>query len=214
MINNNFYIAVRHGEVDKMGDSILGSGTDIHLNETGIIQSHLLAGYISSRLPNLNLIVSSPLTRAMQTSEIISSNYPKCIPIVQMPELQAQGFGILEGERVSTARTQDKFKPYLYEFISEEERYESAPPGGESLKNLADRSEDFFRRFGNTFSPNGILFVTHQSVLRAIHGRLKNIPPQQWDSKISVPYSDCLAISPKLDKILQGSLSTNIFNEI
>ncbi len=214
MLENDYYIAVRHGEIDRMNDSILGSGSDLPLNERGLNQAHELARYISNNLKYLSVILSSPLLRARQTSEIIANHYTPQLPIIFEPCIQAQNFGILEGQRVSIAREQEIYKPYLYEFIPENERYCSIPPGGESLKELAERSVKLFTDLNKRVCSKDVLIVTHQSVLRAIHGKLKNIPPHKWDSKVTIPYSDCLAISPRLDTILQGSLITNSFKEV
>lgn len=210
---NDYFIAVRHGEIEREKDSILGSGSDVSLNKQGFSQAEVLASALSTRL-GLEIIISSPLLRARQTAEIIAQRYPRALPIAEIHDIKAQGFGILEGQRVSLIRTNESLQPYLYESIPLEDRYTSAPPGGESLKQLADRAVDFMSRIVKEIKPMGILLVTHQSVLRAIHGRLKGIPPQEWENTITIPYSDCLVISPELDKIFQGSILNNSFKEI
>lgn len=210
---NKFYIAVRHGEIDRYPDSIIGSGTNIGLNEKGLIQSHQLAENISLQ-PNLSLIISSPLLRAAQTTEIISKKYSKPLPIYYEEAIQAQSFGVLENTRVSKARENESLKPFLYEFIPEKERYISTPTGGESLESLSIRATQYLKFLSKHILPSGLLIVTHQSVLRALHGTLKGIDPSLWDKTVSIDHGECFAIAPDLSRIFKGTLNNNNFEEI
>ena len=87
-----FYF-IRHGQTDyNLENKVMGQ-IDIPLNEVGLEQAKVVANKISHL--EISHIVSSPLTRAMQTSEIIATNINKPITIVD--ELKQNYLGILEG---------------------------------------------------------------------------------------------------------------------
>lgn len=57
------------------------------LNERGREQSRLMAEWLHKRDPNIRMILSSPLIRALQTSEIIASVYgekTKLVPVLAL----------------------------------------------------------------------------------------------------------------------------------
>ena len=87
-----FYF-IRHGQTDyNLENKVMGQ-IDIPLNEVGLEQAKVLAEKISHL--EISHIVSSPLTRAMQTAEIIATNINK--PITVIDELKQNALGILEG---------------------------------------------------------------------------------------------------------------------
>ena len=70
-LNKAFYF-IRHGKIDWNLNNTSTSRTEIPLSESGILQ----AQSATSLLENINLtrIISSPLLRARQTAEILSSS--------------------------------------------------------------------------------------------------------------------------------------------
>lgn len=89
-----FYF-VRHGQTDWNKARIVMGQTDIHLNEAGIQQAQELAQKIAGL--KISHIVSSPLTRAKQTAEIIAAVLQK--PIVVIEELKEVFGGSIEGKK-------------------------------------------------------------------------------------------------------------------
>lgn len=87
-----FYF-VRHGQTDwNREDKVMGQ-IDIPLNAVGLEQAQVVAKNIAHL--EISHIVSSPLKRAMQTSEIIKANINR--PITVIDELKQNALGILEG---------------------------------------------------------------------------------------------------------------------
>jgi len=88
-----FYF-VRHGRTDWTMDNKVMGQIDIPLNENGIEQAHVIA----QKIPNFDIshIFSSPLKRAMQTSEIIAK--ATSVPISTLDELKNAYAGIMEGQ--------------------------------------------------------------------------------------------------------------------
>lgn len=84
---------LRHGQTDWNVERRGQGRTDIPLNETGIQQAYgakeLLKGC------GIKSIVSSPLSRARKTAEIVSENFD--LPIHFIDELQEACFGEMEG---------------------------------------------------------------------------------------------------------------------
>ncbi len=88
-----FYF-VRHGKTDWNKENRVMGQIDIPLNEIGIKQAQVIAENIA-RL-DISHIVSSPLKRTMQTSEIIANATNK--PITAIEELKNAFSGIMEGQ--------------------------------------------------------------------------------------------------------------------
>ena len=88
----HFYI-FRHGETDWNRQRRFQGHTDIPLNESG----HLQALDLASRLANipLELILSSDLTRALQTAGAV--NQMRNLPLHQTPSLRECMVGEVEG---------------------------------------------------------------------------------------------------------------------
>lgn len=87
-----FYF-VRHGQTDYNKDNKIMGQIDIPLNEVGLEQAQTVAKSIA-RL-EISHIISSPLKRALQTSEIIASTINK--PFIVIDELMQNHLGIWEG---------------------------------------------------------------------------------------------------------------------
>lgn len=87
-----FYF-VRHGQTDWNKENKVMGQIDIPLNEVGLKQAHIAAQHIAHI--EIAHIVSSPLKRAQQTSEIIATILKR--PITVIDELAQNALGILEG---------------------------------------------------------------------------------------------------------------------
>lgn len=88
-----FYF-IRHGETDWNRRGIYMGSKDIPLNETGSSQAELAARTLQYE-PILQ-IVTSPLSRALKTAEIISNYLDK--PLTVIDELRECSLGMMEGK--------------------------------------------------------------------------------------------------------------------
>lgn len=88
-----FYFA-RHGKTDWNKENRVMGQIDIPLNEVGIEQAHIIAQKFAHL--DISHIFSSPLKRAMQTSEIIAK--ATNAPITVIEELKNAFAGIMEGQ--------------------------------------------------------------------------------------------------------------------
>ena len=104
MIPHTPFIFLRHGETDWNKQNIAMGQQDIPLNETGLKQAHK-AAEILKNVP-IGSIISSTLTRAEQTAEIISSHLE--IGYQTDHGLREFSLGVLEGKStVDLAQFQD-----------------------------------------------------------------------------------------------------------
>lgn len=91
---NSFYF-VRHGETDWNRQGLIMGQTDIPLNATGIAQANEVASWL--RHHEITTIITSPLQRAVQTTEFIAATRNSSIII--MDEFKECHFGTAQGTR-------------------------------------------------------------------------------------------------------------------
>ena len=91
------FLCLRHGVTDWNRQGLFQGRTDIPLNDEGLAQAHLAA----PRLQNVpfDIIVSSPLSRAFRTAEIIAAASRK--PVSGDADLIECDFGSFEGKSIS-----------------------------------------------------------------------------------------------------------------
>lgn len=97
----------RHGQTTWNVDNKVCGVTDVELTDKGIAQAEALADIVLDK--NIDIIISSPLKRALHTSNIIAN---KCgARIITDDRLREQNYGIYEG----VDRTNDEFFNYNLE---------------------------------------------------------------------------------------------------
>ncbi len=106
----HFYF-VRHGESLWNVENKICGKTDIDLTLKGYGQAKAAAQAIIDQQLKIDLILSSPLKRALHTAETISS--VTGIPLIVEPRLIEQDFGMYEG----TARNGEEFRKAKENFI-------------------------------------------------------------------------------------------------
>jgi broad specificity phosphatase PhoE len=89
----SFYF-LRHGETDWNRQRICMGTKNIPLNNVGRSQASLIQQQIQGQ--KIDLIVSSPLIRALETAQIINNQME--LPITILDELKECSFGIVEGQ--------------------------------------------------------------------------------------------------------------------
>lgn len=120
----------RHGQTQWNAlDKVLGR-TDVPLDETGLAQAGALARSLKGE--PIDLILTSPLTRTVQTGAAVAQELG--IPSVTADELIEMDFGIYEG----VPRSDPVYQAAKAQYFS---RY----PGGESFLDIAARVYPFLR---------------------------------------------------------------------
>lgn len=142
---------LRHGQTDWNIDFRLQGVTDIPLNETGIGQAYDAAKVIN---PNeWDFIISSPLSRAIATAEIITKEN-NLGEIKIDPLLLERSFGEAEGLN--------------YEDWKNKYHDSNNVPGAETLQELEARARLLLENIVRKYSGQRILAISHGALIRKL----------------------------------------------
>lgn len=141
---------LRHGQTDWNIDFRLQGISDIPLNETGRQQAAAVANELDAA--DWDLILASPLSRAIDTAKAISEEFGGYAMRIE-PLLLERSFGEAEG--------------LLYEQYKE--RWGSQPaPGSETLDELRARVEKLLEHVAVEFAGKRVLAVSHGALIRKL----------------------------------------------
>ncbi|MBF0859172.1 histidine phosphatase family protein [Gluconobacter sp. LMG 31484] len=155
------YWYLRHGETDWNRQGLAQGRTDIPLNETGQKQAieagEILAGFFRDGHRLFDRIVSSPLSRALETAtytrDIIQAQSGVDLPLQIQDELIEVCFGIHEGTPMG-----EWYIPWIEKGRLLE--------GGESFQELTDRA---IATLNTELKVGGTpLFVAHGALFRGL----------------------------------------------
>lgn len=152
-MKKTFYF-VRHGETDWNLKGLFQGQKDIPLNENGISQAKQLSEYLKGKNKKFSCVYSSPLKRAIQTSEILARDLN--LKIFTSDLLKEVSFGDLEGTKVQ----KEKF------FFDGPEYLKLEFPNGESMKDAFERVENFLSQL--SLDVDNVLIVAHGALFKAI----------------------------------------------
>ena len=142
---------LRHGQTDWNINFLLQGVTDIPMNQTGIEQVKLAAQAI--RAEDWDVVLTSPLSRARQTAEIIASQHGYN-EIIEQELLIERSFG--EAEGLSHEQWRAKYSNL------------DVIPGGESRTQLAERSMLLLETISQELAGKRVLAVSHGALIRAL----------------------------------------------
>lgn len=146
--------------------------TDIPLTSEGVIQAKKLSKYLKNY--HLDVIVTSPLIRAMATAEAIRIYHPKT-PLIQIPLLKERSFGTLEGKSYEEVN-----KAHFQMVYAESWHYmDFVPPQGESLRDVWKRAKNAKDQLLSAYEGKTIAIVTHGTYARVFLGELLSIPTSE-----------------------------------
>ena len=160
----------RHGETFlNTRDCFQGAADDpsTYLTERGKQQAGLLAKRMED-IP-LDLILSSPLKRAIDTAEIIRRE--RDIPLLIENGLLERRLGVWEGRTHSSVREELGMSKEDWK-----KGVKTVPEGGESEEELLIRAQRDFQRIADTYIDKDILLVTHCVILQPIFAYIKKEP--------------------------------------
>ncbi|MBP3041765.1 histidine phosphatase family protein [Bacillaceae bacterium Marseille-Q3522] len=146
---------VRHGETDWNALGKIQGRTDIPLNKKGIKQAEASRDYLAQF--SWDAIISSPLSRARHTADIINQSLH--LPIYEREEFIERCFGDAEG-------------------MTWEERTSAFPdgqyPNQESFADITLRVMNGLKQVHKEFSGEKLLLVAHGGTIGAILATLSN----------------------------------------
>lgn len=166
---------IRHGETDWNIDRRFQGRSDIPINQNGVEQGVANSEILSRLLekgdgPDQQInFVSSPLSRATKTMELVLAG-------LELPEDNYQtdralteiSFGLWEGLTSPEAKQQY----YQERQIRRKDRWNIAPPGGESFAQRVEEIERFLLGL-----PANSVVVSHSGIMRIIIHLLNRVAP-------------------------------------
>lgn len=110
---------MRHGETDWNAARRIQGSTDIPLNDTGRAQAREAAAALAEQYAGMSpLVVSSDLSRARETAEIISAALGVDAPRLY-PQLRERSYGVAEG--LTDAEYRERFGEFNRDNVPEAE---------------------------------------------------------------------------------------------
>ena len=164
------YIA-RHGETTWNVEGRVQGRSNPDLTPKGVTQSLALLEQLKDR--PLSAIYTSTLQRSIHTAQPIAKFLN--LPILERPELDEIGFGMMEGARVFSLseelkREWERFK---------ENRFTYRIPGAENFTDVANRLKPFKDKILRDHTGQEILVIGHMIVNRFLIGMLLEYPLEE-----------------------------------
>jgi broad specificity phosphatase PhoE len=146
---------VRHGQTNDNFNRFVQGRKNNPLNEMGKKQAYILGQTLLEENKSFDFILSSPLSRALETAWIVSHNigYDKPIEIVQ--HLVERDFFHLEGKPVDEAMPLVRKKGFRY-------------PGYEDDEKIINRVVKSIYSLLNTHDNQTLLCVAHSHVIKSL----------------------------------------------
>lgn len=145
------YVA-RHGQTVWNAQNRVCGITDVELTEKGIEQAEKLANIVPD---NIDVIITSPLRRAVETSKIVAVK--NNIPMYIEELLIEQNYGIYEGVDRKDPRFLNNKRNFAYRY-----------PNGESMMQVAYRIYGFIDKIKKEYQGKNVLLISHGGVCRII----------------------------------------------
>jgi 2,3-bisphosphoglycerate-dependent phosphoglycerate mutase len=167
--NETLLLTLRHGVTELNRDKrVSGQTLDVPLLPEGIRQAEEARERFAGT--PLDVVISSPLVRAIQTAEIVTGFSREAIEID--PQATERSFGRMEG--LTRAEVEARFPEVRYLQIGHV-GYSLNPPDGEPFPALQDRAKAFQHRQLERHRGRRILISSHQTFLQQLHGVLRGL---------------------------------------
>jgi 2,3-bisphosphoglycerate-dependent phosphoglycerate mutase len=175
-MNKGKLVLVRHGLSVYNDQNRFTGWKDVELNQQGneeaVQASSILKNY------HFDLAFTSNLVRAQNTLEIILKEIGRTdLPVEKNLALNERNYGDLIGQNKTEAA--EKFGSEQVHIWRRS--YDIPPPGGESLKDTAERVIPYLQKeiLPQVFAGKNVLVSAHGNSIRAIVMSLKNYTPEE-----------------------------------
>lgn len=172
---------VRHGETEANKNGYLQGWTDVPLNENGRFIAELTGRGLKD--VRFDHCISSPLTRAKETAEILLRESSNNVSISFDDRIKEMNFGSFEGMSVRDEK--------LIQFLKEPV-VDYKFPEGESFQEVMKRTQEFLKALIAKDDGKTYLVSTHGCALRAMLNFLYEDTDDYWHGH--VPYNCCVNI--------------------
>ena len=171
-------VLVRHGQSEWNAKNLFTGWKDPKLTDLGIQEAIKAGELLETRNVKFDLMFTSGLFRAQETGRLILEQInQKDIEIIQDQSLNERNYGDLAGLNKDEAREKwGEEQVHIWR-----RSFDVPPPGGESLKNTAERVLPYFEREIMPKVKKGfnILVAAHGNSLRALVMHLEKISSEE-----------------------------------
>ena len=175
---NSKLVLVRHGQSEWNAKNLFTGWKDPKLTDLGIQEAIRAGELLETRNLNFDLMFTSDLFRAQETGRLILEQInQKDIEIIQDQSLNERNYGDLAGLNKDEAREKwGEEQVHIWR-----RSFDVPPPGGESLKNTAERVLPYFESeiMPKVKKSLNILVAAHGNSLRALVMHLENISSEE-----------------------------------
>ncbi|WP_460357955.1 bifunctional RNase H/acid phosphatase [Actinoallomurus acanthiterrae] len=161
-------LLLRHGETPFSGERRFAGTGDIPLTDTGLAQSRAAAHALTGR--GIDVIVSSPLKRTLQTAQEIAQVID--VPIRTEDDLRETDFGDWEG--YTFAEVRERWPAELDAWLADQS---VAPPYGESFEATFKRVRTARDKLLVRHRKQTILVVSHVTPIKTLLRLALDAPP-------------------------------------
>ncbi len=146
---------VRHGQTHFNINGIIQGQTNTPLNEVGRLQAHKVADTLKLNGEHFDAILSSPLSRALETAHTISKKLEIDQPIHVIQRFMERDFYHLDGKPVDEGMPLVRTKGYTY-------------PGYEDDHKLIQRIITTSLALEKSYKDQKVLCVAHSHVIKSL----------------------------------------------
>ncbi len=168
-------ILIRHGQSIWNLENRFTGWVDVPLTQLGREEARAAANRL--RGIEIHVAYTSALRRAQHTLDEILATLGMDVPVIRDQALNERHYGDLQG-----LNKEDTAKKYGPEQVKIWRRsFDVPPPGGEALKQTAERTLPFFDRciMGDIRQGKNVLVVAHGNSNRSIVMQLEQLSPEQ-----------------------------------
>ena len=190
---------LRHGQTPMSVQKRYAGRSDVPLTDLGVQQAAAAAKRLASA--GLDVIVTSPLLRAVQTAEEVAA--ATGATVVTDDGFREADFGAWEG--LTFAEVQERWPAEMAAWLADPE---VAPPGGESLAGVNERVTAALRRVLAARKRQTVLVVSHVTPIKTLVAAALLAPP----AALYRMHLDVAALS-RIDWYADGPAVLRSFND-
>jgi len=153
-------ILVRHGQTFWNLELKYQGHSDIALTDLGISQAKQVAERLATE--NISAVYASDLSRAYHTAEFIAHKHK--LTVIAMPEFREISFGEWEG--LNYSKINDQWPEVMNKLFTHPD--EIRIPGGETFRELKERSQSAIERLIAQHEDDTIVVVSHGGTIRTL----------------------------------------------
>ena len=169
---------VRHGQSDWNNKNLFTGWENPGLTKKGVEEAHKTGNLLKEENKNYSYLFTSILDRAINTADIIIEELGiDQINVIRDQALNERDYGELTGLNKDAAREKwGKSQVHIWR-----RSFDVPPPGGESLKNTAERVIPYFRDkiLPLLIEDNNILISAHGNSLRALIMHIEELSSEE-----------------------------------